>query len=240
MSYLIYRFISPSGKSYIGQTKNLKNRIKRHIKSNGCTLFHAAIQKYGFDKFSMDVLAENLTVDEANHLEDFYITKFNSLSPTGYNLRTGGKNYTVTDETRIKIGLSSKGRKHTQESKLKISQSLKGRTLWNEEQRLAISERQKGKSYRCVDYKHSEETKIKIGSGNKNKKISKDTREKMSIAAKKRHKSENSSMFVGVVFHKETKKWRATITIRNKTISLGLFYTQELANEARINAQLNI
>lgn len=43
----------------------------------------------------------------------------------------------------------------------------------------------------------------------------------------------STSIFVGVHFHKLTKKWRAQINVDGKRKSLGLFYTQEAAAEAR-------
>ena len=43
----------------------------------------------------------------------------------------------------------------------------------------------------------------------------------------------NSSGYTGVVFHPKTKKWRATLTINKKTISLGLHTSKEAAATAR-------
>jgi len=92
--YLIYCHISPSGKKYIGQTKNYNRRCIDHKyrKRKGCPAFFNAIQKYGWDSFTHIILKDNLTIDEANKLEEYFIKEYNTLAPNGYNLQTGGKN----------------------------------------------------------------------------------------------------------------------------------------------------
>lgn len=45
----------------------------------------------------------------------------------------------------------------------------------------------------------------------------------------------STSKYVGVHLHKLTGKWRAQIKVDSEAKSLGLFSTQEEANEARVN-----
>lgn len=98
--YCIYIHTSPIGKSYIGQTCNLiKRNIKHRSKENKCRAFKNAIDKYGWDNFIHEILVGNLTIEEANKLEPYYILFYESLSPNGYNLHTGGNNSTPSDET---------------------------------------------------------------------------------------------------------------------------------------------
>ena len=56
----IYRFIGPTGKSYVGQTTNIPDvRNAQHRKSaeKGVqTKFYDAIRKYGFDSFDFEVV----------------------------------------------------------------------------------------------------------------------------------------------------------------------------------------
>lgn len=89
----IYKYTSPSNKSYIGQTVGtLKERAKNLISGNGykkCSLFWKAINKYGFLKFKVEIL-EEVPIENLNKREIFYIDKFNSISPNGYNLAIGG------------------------------------------------------------------------------------------------------------------------------------------------------
>ncbi len=131
--YIIYKFTSPSGKSYIGQTCNFTRRKNEHKIMTGCRAFASAIKKYGFETFIEEILEENLTLDEANAREFYWIEKEDTISPNGYNLRTGGKNYKCSDEMlakmsgknhhmygKIKELSPTYGRKHTEETLCKF------------------------------------------------------------------------------------------------------------------------
>lgn len=96
MKGYIYRYISPSGKSYIGQTTtNPSRRANGGVGYQGCTAFYNAIQKYGWENFQLEILQEvesdNL-IEELNQLEIDYIQKLNTLIPFGYNMLEGGNN----------------------------------------------------------------------------------------------------------------------------------------------------
>lgn len=88
--YYVYRHISPSNKSYIGITKDIKKRW--YGKGKGyvtCTKFNNAIKKYGWDNFKHEILEKNLSKEEAYNMEKFYIKKFDSIA-NGYNISEGG------------------------------------------------------------------------------------------------------------------------------------------------------
>ncbi len=152
--YLIYKLTSPSGKSYIGQTNNLSRRLSEHkSKRSACIALKHAIQKYGIDNFTVTILMEGLSIDEANKQEELSILSENTLSPIGYNLKSGGLNNTHSEctkekmrqhsnrlgklaynngvspspETRRKMSASHTGKirgTHLEETKKKISASL--------------------------------------------------------------------------------------------------------------------
>lgn len=88
----VYKYTSPSGKSYIGQTcRSLKERAE----NNGCgyvgsSIFFSAIQKYGFDNFKVEIL-EEIELSKIDEREKYYITLFNTIQPNGYNIQKGGK-----------------------------------------------------------------------------------------------------------------------------------------------------
>ena len=99
MKGIVYKYTSPSGKSYIGQTIREKIRMRLHKKAslnlNDSTLFHRAIRKYGWDNFKYEVLFTIINDDKAkvkeklNYMERFYIRKYDSYN-NGYNMTLGG------------------------------------------------------------------------------------------------------------------------------------------------------
>lgn len=167
-NYLIYKHTSPSGKAYIGQTKDYKTRTSKHKNcKSGSIAFANAIKKYTWDAFTHEILHENLTLDQANTLEELSIIEYNTLFPNGYNIRAGGNNYKISDETRIKISNTLKGRSIPEDVKLKMIE-LRRRP----ENRLAASIKQTGK-------KQSDATKLKKSIAAKGRIISGETRMKM-------------------------------------------------------------
>jgi group I intron endonuclease len=199
--YCIYKHTSPSGKSYIGQTKNYKNRCREHQKIPSCPAFHNAIKKHGWENFKSKILIEGLTLEEANYWEEFFILEHKTLSPNGYNLNTGGGNPRLSEETiermrqkqlgtkmdeaiKQKISIAHQGKKRSSESVAKMKASKTGVKMsdeFKEKCRIAQTGR-----------KHSEETKAKIRAANKgyNGRIgtrhTEETKAKMSASAKAR------------------------------------------------------
>ena len=81
-----------NGKMYIGVTteKNPSNRWGSNgCNYTGCKKFYCAIQKYGWDNFDHEIIARNLTKDEASHMEMLLIEKLDTIN-NGYNLEPGG------------------------------------------------------------------------------------------------------------------------------------------------------
>ena len=72
--YKIYVHISPSDKLYFGQTKQEPERRWRGGSAyKSCPAFWNAIQKYGWENFDGVVLKDNLSKNEADHWETYYI-----------------------------------------------------------------------------------------------------------------------------------------------------------------------
>ena len=89
--YYVYRHVSPSGKSYIGITKQRpERRFQNGMGYKTQDSFFRAIVKYGWGNFSHEILEEGLTEKEACEKEAYYISVYNSFSPNGYNTREGG------------------------------------------------------------------------------------------------------------------------------------------------------
>lgn len=118
----IYCVTSPSGKQYVGQCVKLlsngkpwgtANRWRDHVRDaerkNYCRSLCRAINKYGADKFIVEVLIE-CHISELNDYEIFYIEELNTLSPNGYNLTEGGRSCRQSEETKMKKSESLKGK----------------------------------------------------------------------------------------------------------------------------------
>ena len=99
-TYLVYKHTSPSGKCYIGQTCDYEKRCKNHKKQNSnCVAFRNALMKYGWENFQHEILYENLSKSEANTLEERCISESNSMTPNGYNLKSGGNSNVLSNES---------------------------------------------------------------------------------------------------------------------------------------------
>ena len=95
----IYKYTSPSGKSYIGQTiKTVEQRAKYTGEGyKKCPVFYRAILKYGFENFTCEILEQieaqtkQELKEKLNILEQKYIIQYETLTPFGYNVRSGGE-----------------------------------------------------------------------------------------------------------------------------------------------------
>lgn len=105
--FLIYKLTSPSGKCYIGQTKQKFYRRLNEHKSNSKKLnypLYNAIRKYGWINFKKEILEEKIAENKIDDLEKYYIKENNSLKPFGYNLQSGGnKNKHFSKLTKNKM-----------------------------------------------------------------------------------------------------------------------------------------
>lgn len=152
---IIYRYISPSGKSYIGQTTQEKLR-REHWNTIGPYAglkINRAREKYGISSFLYEVLERRYYIDknsakqDLDSLETYYIGFYDTYR-NGYNCTLGGEStlgYVHTRETKVKMSESKLGNSIPTDTRNKISNSLKGRKL-SKEWKNKISNSLKGKS----------------------------------------------------------------------------------------------
>jgi len=100
--HLIYKYTSPSGKSYIGKTREDREDARKyeHIYAAGknkTTAFYYAIRKYGIEDFKYEVLMTGIPSEIANGMEIIYI----DLHKPEYNMTTGGDG--VDSETAKRV-----------------------------------------------------------------------------------------------------------------------------------------
>lgn len=158
---------------YIGIGKYRKrafNKIDRSI------YWKRIVNKYGY---SVDVLVDGCSAEEAQKIE---IGLINSYGRSDLGLGSlinktdggdGGCGLLVSEETKLKISKSKKGKKQSDESNKKRSETLKGRKHSDESNRK--------RSNTLIGHKHSEDTKLKISKACKGKipkPISEETRNK--------------------------------------------------------------
>ena len=147
---LIYCITFKNGKRYIGQTtRTIEKRMKEHLTQKGCIALHAAIEKYGEDNYTIEILI--IVNDELlDDYEKTFIKLFNTLVPNGYNIRDGGSNGKHCEESRermrqAKIGPKNHnyGKPRTEETRAKISEKKKGENHHFYNKELSIEHKQK-------------------------------------------------------------------------------------------------
>lgn len=98
-----------NGKMYIGQTVHGNNPNKRWKYGDGYRTqkyFYRAIKKYGWNNFNHEVVASNLTKEEADNFEILLIKQLQTYDKQyGYNIVMGGPGnlgYHISEETKQK------------------------------------------------------------------------------------------------------------------------------------------
>ena len=120
-------------KQYIGQTWNIKRRLREHFAGYGyAKLLKRAIEKYGKNGFETKVIYYSDNQIELNEKEIHFIKLFRSLAPNGYNLALGGASGNHSDETKKLIGSYHIGKLVSIETRNKLSKALKGKVLSQE------------------------------------------------------------------------------------------------------------
>lgn len=136
-----------NGKIYIGQhtIKNKGGNDEWYIGSG--TLFWKAVEKYGKENFKRKVICRVYEQSVANELEEFFIKKYDSTNlEKGYNILSGSpceNNPLKNPEIAQKVAKSNTGRVRSEEFKIKVSKSVS--LLMTEERRKEISKQHKGK-----------------------------------------------------------------------------------------------
>lgn len=110
-----------NNKKYIGITcQELNERFRNGNGYKASPHFYKAIQKYGWDNFTHEIIYSNLSESEAKEKEIELILAYNTRNKDfGYNITPGGEGYSGEDNPWT-------GRHHTDEAKAKMSKARKG------------------------------------------------------------------------------------------------------------------
>lgn len=138
-SFYLYRHTSPSGKCYIGITKQnpevrwgAKGYNYLKITPSGTPkhpAFYNAITKYGWDSFRHEILFKGLSKEKACALEQSLVNHYKRLG-LSYNATNGGEGvwgYRFTKEQLKKLSDSHKGIKQSKETVTKRIAKNKGK-----------------------------------------------------------------------------------------------------------------
>lgn len=176
-----------TNKIYIGKT--IKSFGKRY---SGCKwwiktdndLLKIDAEKYGIQNFEVSIIEWNIPKLDIENRENFYIDKYNSIHPNGYNKCKSGKIGQISEYTKSKQSNIKKeyykthkshllGKKMSEKTKKIISIQKRGKK-WNIRQRIGRQKSQlKGKDHpmygRSIKgFLHSNETKLKMSNSKKN------------------------------------------------------------------------
>ena len=144
----IYRiYHKDTGKTYVGQSRNIKKRANGHFYAQTGRLSYVerAIQKHGREAFGLEIL-ELCSEDILSDRECHWIASLDCMAPNGYNLAPGGSGSRHTPETIRKISEANKRIKGSPEHRSMMSAKMKGRK-WTPEHCRKISEAKK-RAYR--------------------------------------------------------------------------------------------
>tara|TARA_R110002126_G_scaffold167505_3_gene315936 strand:- start:37 stop:918 length:882 start_codon:yes stop_codon:yes gene_type:complete len=240
----IYLISSPSGKKYVGQSRDIYERWKKYdnLQCKAQPRLYNSFLKYGVDKHEFTVL-ELCEFDELNIRERHYQEQYDVLGKKGLNClyqKTEDKPRVVSAETRAKMSVAQKnngeqirkrlmGHYVSPETRAKISASNKGK-IHSKESIARIVKAMTGS-------KCSEETKAKMSAalmGNKNslghnhskesiakmkgRIVSNETKERMSAALKGRVVSDETKAKISasLMGNKISLKTRAKLSARGK------------------------
>lgn len=158
-----------NGKRYIGQ-KKFKRGWKYYFGS-GVSLIRA-VNKYGKDNFSREIIAVSYNKEDLNRLEISFIKSHNAVNSRDYyNIAFGGEGGNSGKP------LSKESRKKMRDARIGKPNPMQGKHH-SEETKLKMSEIQKSKIH--VGKPHSEETKLKMSKSQKGRITSEVTKQKIS------------------------------------------------------------
>ena len=122
-NYTVYKLTLSDGRVYIGMTQQSLSQRCRKSAYNGCPAMAKAIEEHGWDAFSLSVISDHLSQEDAEEIEKYNIALYDSTNPhKGFNVALGGNivgRHSV--DTRKRMSISQKGRLFSKEhlSKLK-------------------------------------------------------------------------------------------------------------------------
>ena len=188
--YKIYKLTAPDGRCYIGQTSRPKPNYRwvGGKAYKGCPAIQEAIDVYGWDAFTKEIIDECYDEETATEKEQYWIAHYRATeNDYGFNLSSGGKyGFKHSQSTLDKISRSHMGIRPTDEVRQKLRELALARPPMSDEHKRKISEANTGhwvspegrerRRISSTGRTHSEATKEKIRNnpncnGNRVKKV---------------------------------------------------------------------
>lgn len=182
-----------NNKLYIGSTvSGFSKRKTYHLmllrkNQHHSQILQKSFNKHGENNFIFEIIEICQNKDNILIREQYWMDFYKCYDPKfGYNINSNAHSCAsreLTDEHKLKISLSEKGKVVSQETKNKLSLANKGKRLGiktgplSAETRIKIGLANRGR-------KHTEETKKKISLKSKGRKYSEETKKRMSESAK--------------------------------------------------------
>jgi group I intron endonuclease len=131
-TYLIYKLQSPSGKIYIGKTKNINKRLRKHERSSTKRIsrLYSAIKKYDLKSFKVQIIEDNILEENINNREIYWISFYDSTNPLiGYNMTPGGDGGNIwrflSEERKKEVGKKISEKNTGQKRSLEVRNNFK-------------------------------------------------------------------------------------------------------------------
>lgn len=129
MTSCIYKITNiVNGKIYIGKTDNPTRRWYKHKLESKKYLnryLYRAMNKYGLENFTFEIIHENIPNSEIDSYEIKYIKELNSKAPNGYNMTDGGEGTIgrpMKESTKEKLRIANKNKFVSEETRNKLSE----------------------------------------------------------------------------------------------------------------------
>lgn len=118
---VVYKLISPSGKVYIGQTRNCEKRKKNYklLQCKQQKILYNSLSKHGFDNHNFEILYTFPTDVDQNTLDIYETFCYDQFLESGCQMLNG-----IRPDGQS--GHAPKGWKHSEEAKKKLSDAKLG------------------------------------------------------------------------------------------------------------------
>lgn len=183
MSIGIYKWVSPTGRIYIGQSTNIKQRKEWYL-SNGISnasmpKLKRSFNKYGIENHLFEVI-EYCSIEKLNEREIYWGLFYNVLE-NGLNCKLGEQNCIFSEETKNKMSIAKKDKPLSIEHQLNREKSLK--KYWDMKKEL----KEKLDKVEKIKYIPTKEHKENISKARKGKSIhTEQSKQKLSEVGKLR------------------------------------------------------